>query len=220
MSDTTINLTPAVYAYLKKNSLREPAVLKQLRDETLQKIKEKMQISPEQGQFMGMLIKLLSAKKTLDIGTFTGYSALTVALSLPSDGKVITCDTNTEWTTMAKEFWAMANVTHKIDLNLRPAVETLNQLLKNGEANTFDFSFIDADKKNYLTYYEKSLALVRSGGLIAIDNVLWGGQVADPAFNDSDTLIIRELNAKILGDDRVTLSMLPIGDGLTLALKK
>ena len=220
MSDSTINLTSKVYSYLKNNSLREPEILKKLRDETHKTFQERMQISPEQGQFMRLLIEILSAKKTLDIGTFTGYSALAVALSLPEDGKIIACDTNAEWTNMAQQFWKEAEVLHKIDLKLGPALKTLDTLLADGEKNTFDFAFIDADKQNYISYYERSLALLRTGGLIAIDNVLWGGQVADPAIHDSDTVIIRELNAKILMDDRVTVSMLPIGDGLTLARKR
>ena len=220
MSDTSINLTPSIYSYLKDNSLREPEILKQLRNETHKKFQTTMQISPEQGQFMGLLVEMLAAKKTLDIGTFTGYSALVVALSLPSGGKVIACDTNVEWTNMAKHFWQMAKVADKIDLKLGQALQTLDKLLADGEANTFDFAFIDADKQNYSAYYEKSLALLRTGGLIAIDNVLWSGQVADPTINDSDTVSIRELNSSILTDKRVTISMLPIGDGLTLARKK
>lgn len=220
MSDSTINLTSAVYSYLKDNSLREPEILKQLRDKTNSTFEARMQISPEQGQFMRLLIEILGAKKTLDIGTFTGYSALTVALSLANNGKVIACDTNVEWTNMAKDFWGMANVSHKIDLKLGPALQTLDQLLSDGESATFDFAFIDADKQNYISYYEKSLALLRTGGLIAIDNVLWGGQVANSAIQDSDTVIIRELNSRILADERVTISLLPIGDGLTLARKR
>ena len=220
MSDSTINLTPKVYSYLKNNSLREPEILKELREETHKIFQERMQISPEQGQFMRLLIEILGAKKTLDIGTFTGYSALAVALSLPDDGKVIACDTNVEWTNLAQYFWKKAKVSHKIDLKLAPALKTLDKLLAEGEENTFDFAFIDADKCNYMSYYERSLALLRKGGLIAIDNVLWGGQVADSAIQDSDTVIIRELNAKVLMDERVTISMLPVGDGLTLARKK
>ncbi|OGT37819.1 MAG: SAM-dependent methyltransferase [Gammaproteobacteria bacterium RIFCSPHIGHO2_12_FULL_37_14] len=220
MSDTTINLTSTVYSYLKNNSLREPEVLKQLRNETNKKFQARMQISPEQGQFMRLLVEILNAKKSLDIGTFTGYSALAVALSLPDNGKVIACDTSVEWTNLAKHFWEIGNVAHKIDLKLAPALQTLDKLLTDGEVNTFDFVFIDADKQNYIAYYEKSLALLRTGGLIAIDNVLWGGRVADPTIHDTDTVIIRQLNSKILTDERVTISMLPIGDGLTLARKK
>lgn len=220
MSDITINLTPAVYSYLKDHSLREPDVLQKLRHETHKLLQGKMQISPEQGQFMRLLVEILNAKKTLDIGTFTGYSALAVALSLPKDGKVIACDINGEWTTIAKHFWEMANVTNKIELKLAPALQTLDELLKNGEANTFDFAFIDADKQNYAAYYEKSLALLRTGGLIAVDNVLWSGSVVNPSIQDKDTNAIRALNSMILTDDRVSISMLPIGDGLTLACKR
>jgi len=220
MSDTTLNLTESVYAYLKTNSLREPDVLKQLRLATSQQFKSRMQISPEQGQFMCLLIEILNAKKTLDIGTFTGYSALSVALALPDNGKVIACDTSVEWTNLAKHFWELGKVANKIDLRLAPALQTLDSLLANGEENTFDFAFIDADKQNYIAYYEKSLALLRSGGLIAIDNVLWGGRVADLRIQDEDTVAIRALNTLILADKRVSLSMLPIGDGLTLARKR
>lgn len=220
MSDTTINLTPAVYSYLQKASLREPEILEQLRAETAKHFAIRMQISPEQGQFMRLLIEMLQAKKTLDIGTFTGYSALAVALSLPDNGKVIACDITAETTNMAKQFWQMAGVAHKIDLKLAPALQTLDKLLMDGEAGTFDFIFIDADKRNYIEYYEKSVDLLRAGGLIAVDNVLWGGRVANPSEQDADTVVIRELNAKVLADERVAISMLPIGDGLTLARKK
>lgn len=220
MSDTTLNLTPKVYEYLHKFSLREPEVLAKLRAQTKPMSMSQMQISPEQGQFMGLLIELMGAKKTLDIGTFTGYSALAVALALPADGKVIACDINGEWTKIAKKYWEMAGMQNKIDLRLAPALETLQSLIDNGEANTFDFSFIDADKANYDNYYELSLKLVRQGGLIAIDNVLWSGDVADPSVSDGNTTKIRALNAKIAADERVTLSMLPIGDGLTLARKR
>lgn len=220
MSDITLNLTPEVYDYMQKISLREPSVLQKLREQTHKMSMSQMQISPEQGQFMGLLIKLMHAKKTLDIGTFTGYSAISVALALPEDGKVIACDINIEWTKLAKRFWEMAGVAHKIDLRLAPATETLQALIDEGQGNSFDFAFIDADKANYLIYYEKSLQLVRSGGLIAVDNVLWSGKVADPNINDDKTQIIRELNAKISQDERVSISMLPVGDGLFLALKR
>jgi predicted O-methyltransferase YrrM len=219
MSDFTLSLTPELYAYLQNNSLREPTVLKELRTETAKNFPIRMQISPEQGQFMGLLINLLNAQKTLDIGTFTGYSSLVVALSLPDNGKVITCDISPGATQVAKHFWELAKVSHKIDLRLAPALQTLDNLLENGEANTFDFVFIDADKRNYDNYYEKSLLLLRQGGLVAIDNVLWSGKVADTTNQDKDTVSIRELNSKISKDERVTVSMLPVGDGLTLARK-
>jgi len=220
MSDATLNLTPDVYGYLQKNSLREPEVLKQLRHETHRMPEAVMQISPEQGQFMRLLVEMLSAKKTLDIGTFTGYSALAVALSLPDNGRVVACDTSEKWTDIGRRYWVMAGVDHKIDLKLQPAIQTLDDLLTAGEKNTFDFSFIDADKENYLSYYEKSLQLLRPGGLVAIDNVLWSGRVADPSEHDTNTECIRKLNSFILSDERVTISMLPVGDGLTLAYKR
>lgn len=220
MSDITLNLNPELYEYLQNHSLREPEVLQQLRAQTHKMSMSQMQISPEQGQFMRLLIELLNAKKTLDIGVFTGYSALSVALALPKDGKIIACDMNVEWTKIAKRFWEMAGVTDKIELKLAPAAETLQALIDNGQSSTFDFAFIDADKANYPVYYEQSLKLLRQGGLIAIDNVLWSGKVANPSITDRDTTIIRELNAKIHQDDRVTMSLLPIGDGLTLARKK
>jgi caffeoyl-CoA O-methyltransferase len=179
-----------------------------------------MQISPEQGHFMGLLMKILHAKKTLDIGTFTGYSALAVALALPKDGKVVAFDLNEEWTTTAREYWQKAGIAEKIDLKLGPAQESLQQLIDQGQSGSFDFAFIDADKANYDTYYEQSLQLVRPGGIIAIDNVLWDGKVADPAIHDESTLAIRNLNTKLLNDKRVIISMLPVGDGLTLALRQ
>lgn len=220
MSAETLNLTPRLYAYLQQHSLREPEVLGKLREETRHLSNYKMQISPEQGQFMSLLMQLLNARKTLDIGTFTGYSALVVALVLPGDGKVISCDLSDEWTGIARKYWRQAGVEEKIDLRLAPAASTLQTLLDNGEAGSFDFAFIDADKINYADYYEKSLALLRPGGLIAVDNVLWGGDVADPKVNDESTAAIRALNEKVLRDERVTISMLPVGDGLTLARKR
>ena len=219
MSVETINLTESVYRYYKEISLREPQVLKKLREETLQTNASQMQISPEQGQFMRLLIEILGAKKTLDIGTFTGYSALSVAMALPSDGKVFACEINPEWISIANHYWQLAAIKEKIILNLGPALETLDRLIAQGESNTFDFIFIDADKKNYINYYEKSLTLLRPGGIIAIDNVLWNGRVAEPSVNDSNTNAIRTLNQIILADERVNISMLPIGDGLTLVRK-
>lgn len=220
MSANTLNLTPAVYAYYQKISLRESDILQKLRAQTRKMSTGHMQISPEQGQFMGLLIELIGAKKTLDIGVFTGYSALSVAMALPKEGKVIACDTNVEWTKIAKRFWEEAGLANKIDLRLAPALDTLQSLIDGGEAGTFDFAFIDADKINYLNYYEKTLILLRKGGLIAIDNVLRGGNVADSSVSDSATCIIREMNEKLLADNRVTISMLAIGDGLTLARKR
>jgi predicted O-methyltransferase YrrM len=220
LSDTTLNLTPSIHEYLLKVSLREPAVLAELRAQTSKMSMSQMQISPEQGQFMRLLIELMGAKKTLEIGVFTGYSALSVALALPADGKLIACDINGEWTKIARKFWDKAGVTNKIDLRLQPAVDTLAELLATGHEGSFDFAFIDADKLNYPTYYEQSLKLLRTGGLIAIDNVLWDGQPADENILDDNTVMFRKLNAKLHTDERISLSMLPIGDGLTLARKK
>ncbi len=219
MTNKSLGLSDRLYDYLVAVSVREPDVLTQLRQETASHPMSQMQIAPEQGQFMALLIQLLGAKKTLEIGVFTGYSALVVALALPEEGRVVACDVSEEYTAIARRYWAQAGVAHKIDLRLAPALETLDQLLAAGEANTFDFAFIDADKSGYDAYYERSLALVRSGGLIAIDNVLWSGRVADPAVTDNRTEKIRALNQKLHDDDRVSLSLVPIGDGLTLARK-
>jgi predicted O-methyltransferase YrrM len=220
MSDVTLNLTPDVYDYLQKVSLREPEVLQQLRAQTQKMSMSQMQISPEQGQFMALLVEIIGAKKTLDIGTFTGYSALVVALALPAEGQVVACDINGEWTKIAKRFWELAGVAEKIDLRLAPALETLQSLLDSNAANTFDLAFIDADKVNYDGYYEKALQLLKPGGLVLIDNVLWSGAVADPSINDQNTESLRQLNKKLHSDVRVSLSMLPIGDGLTVARKR
>lgn len=220
MSNKTLGLDDRLYDYLLSNSLREPAVLKDLRQETASHPMSQMQISPEQGQFMALLVQLMGAKKTLEVGVFTGYSSLAVALALPSDGKVIACDVSEEYTAIARRYWEKAGVAHKIDLHIAPALETLDRLLAEGQANTFDFAFIDADKSNYDGYYERSLQLVRPAGLIAIDNVLWSGDVAEPAVKDNRTEKIRALNRKLHTDERVSLSLVPIADGLTLALKR
>jgi len=195
-------------------------MLTQLRQETAQHPMSMMQIAPEQGQFMALLVQLIGARKTLEVGVFTGYSALVVALALPPDGKVVACDVSEEYTSIARRYWQQAGVADKIDLRIAPALDTLDQLLTSGQANSFDFAFIDADKSNYDGYYERSLQLVRPGGLIAIDNVLWNGDVADPNVNDTRTNAIRALNQKIYEDDRVSMSLVPIADGLTLAMKR
>lgn len=218
MTTRTIQLTDSVYQYLL-NQLREPAVLKKLREETAKMPKGHMQISPEQGQLLAFLVELIGAKKTLELGVFTGYSALVVALALPPDGHLIACDINAESSQTAKQFWQIANVAHKIDLRIAPALETLDQLIKNGEANSFDFIFIDADKKNYPEYYEYALQLLRPGGLLAIDNVLQYGKVADLDSQDEIVEVIRKLNKKIQQDNRVAMCLLPISDGLTLVRK-
>ncbi|NEP37682.1 MULTISPECIES: class I SAM-dependent methyltransferase [unclassified Moorena] len=220
MSSTTFGLHGKLYEYFHSVSLREAEILTQLRQETAQHPMGVMQIAPEQGQFMALLIQLMEAKKTLDIGVFTGYSSLVVALALPPDGKVVACDTSEEYTAIARRYWQMAGVAEKIDLHIAPALETLDSLLADFQGGTFDFAFIDADKANYDSYYERSLELVRPGGLILIDNVLWLGKVADPEITDNRTESIRALNQKIQQDQRVTISLVPIADGLTLALKR
>lgn len=220
MSNKTLDLTHQLYDYLIAQSLREPDILAQLRAETAQHPMAQMQIAPEQGQLMALLVQLLGAKKTLEVGVFTGYSALVVALALPAEGQVIACDVSEEYTAIARRYWEAAGVADKIDLRIGPAIETLDQLLADGQANTFDFAFIDADKSSYANYYERSLQLVRPGGLIAIDNVLWSGRVADPEVQDNRTKSIRDFNTKLHEDDRITLSLVPIADGLTLALKR
>ena len=220
MSNQTISITDSIYKYLCENSLREDEVLSSLRAYTYRMEQRNMQISPEQGQFMQLLIKLMGANNTIEIGVFTGYSSLCVALALPLDGKIIACDISTKYTDIAKKYWKDANVRDKIDLRIGPALDTLQKLIDKGLSNTFDFSFIDADKINYDNYYELSLKLLRPGGLIAIDNVLWSGDVVDERINDIDTESIRSLNKKNYIDKRVDISILPIGDVLTLALKK
>ncbi len=220
MANKTLGLESNLYQYLQQVSVREAEVLKELREETKKQPMAIMQIAPEQGQFMALLVQLMGAKKTLDIGVFTGYSALVVALALPADGQVIACDVDEETTQIAQQFWEKAGVAHKIDLRIAPALETLDQLIAEGQSNSFDFAFIDADKSNYDNYYEKALWLVKPGGLIAIDNVLWGGKVADPEVEDNRTRKIRKFNQKLHQDPRITLSLVPIADGLTLALKQ
>jgi len=208
------------YQYLLSTSVREPETARRLREETQQLKNAQMQIGPDQGQFMQLLVQLLHAQKTLEVGVFTGYSALWVAMGLSDDGRMIACDISEEYTAVAKRYWKQAGVDHKIDLRLGPALDTLNGLIKTGQAGTFDFAFIDADKTNYENYYERALQLLRVGGLIAIDNTIWSGRVADPNERDTDTVAIRRLNEKLFGDQRITLSMLTVGDGLTLAMKR
>ncbi|WP_373527314.1 class I SAM-dependent methyltransferase [Nostoc sp.] len=220
MPKQSIGLDNQLYNYLLSVSLREPDILLKLRQETASHPRSGMQISPEQGQFMSLLVQLIGAKKTLEVGVFTGYSSLSVALALPADGKIIACDVSEEFTAIARRYWQQAGVADKIELRLAPALETLDGLLATGQGETFDFAFIDADKENYDGYYERSLQLVRPGGLIAIDNVLWSGQVANPQIQDASTQAIRALNNKLHHDERVTLSLVPIADGLTLAIKR
>ena len=219
MSSDTIELNQSLRDYLINVSVKEPRVLKNLREETLTLDEFQMQISPEQGSFLSFLVNLINAKHTLDIGVFTGYSSLIVALQLPKNGYVTACDTNEDWTEIAQKYWKAAKVEYKIDLHIAPAVETLEKLISNGNEGLYDFSFIDADKINYQHYFEQSLVLVRKGGVIAIDNVLWGGRVLDNSDTDPATRAIREFNSRLYKDERVAISMIPIGDGLTLAQK-
>jgi caffeoyl-CoA O-methyltransferase len=219
MSSKTWGMSEEIRGYLHGVSLREHPVLVKLREATKPLKWGGMQISPEQGQLMALLVRLLGARKTLEVGTFTGYSALVVALALPAQGKVVACDVSEEWTSIGRRHWAEAGMADKIDLRLAPALETLDGLIREGGAGSFDFAFIDADKANYDGYYERALTLLRKEGLIAIDNVLWGGKTADDSVTDEDTAAIRALNRKIHADTRVAMSMLPVGDGLTLALK-
>jgi caffeoyl-CoA O-methyltransferase len=220
MTNRSISLTDSLYEYLLAVSLREPAPLRQLREETAVLPNARMQIAPEQGQFMAMLVRLTGARRCLEVGVFTGYSSLAIALALPDDGRIVACDVSEEWTTVARRYWAVTGVTHKIDLRLAPALETLEGLLASGAAGTFDFAFLDADKENYLRYYELALELVRPGGLVVVDNTLWSGRVADPANDDVTTVALRRFNERLRGDERVDLSLVPIGDGLTLARKR
>jgi predicted O-methyltransferase YrrM len=221
MSNQSIGLSDPLYQYLLANSVREPEILAQLRAETAQHPLVNMQISPEQGQLMGLLVQLIGAKKCLEVGVFTGYSSLSVALNLPDDGKIIACDVSDEFTSIARRYWQAAGVSNKIDLHVAPALETLDRLLADGEAGTVDFAFIDADKNNYGAYYDRCFQLVRQGGLILVDNVLWYGRVADPAMdNDKRTQAIKQINQQIYHDDRVQISLIPIGDGLTIARKR
>ncbi len=219
MANQTVGLDKRLHAYLLDRSLREPAILTQLRQETAQHPAGRMQIAPEQGQLLGFLVQLMGARKTLEIGVFTGYSTLAVALALPPEGQVVACDIDSKATAIARRYWEQAGVDHKIDLHLAPALDTVDRLLATGQAGSFDFAFIDADKRNYDAYYERALQLVRVGGLIAIDNVLWYGRVADSEMNDKQTNAIRAFNQKLQQDPRVAISLLPIGDGLTLALR-
>lgn len=219
MSNKSITLSDEIYDYLLSVSLREPDILRQLRSETAAEPMGRMQISPEQGQFMALLVRLMGAKKGLEIGVFTGYSALWVAMALPVHGKLVACDVSEPWTSVARRYWQRAGIADKIDLRLAPALETLDGLLADGQSGSYDFAFIDADKENYDGYYERALQLLRPGGLVLIDNVLWDGRVADERIVDEETRAIRALNEKIHRDPRVTPSLIPIADGLTLALK-
>ncbi len=204
--------------YIYSVSLREPDVVQRLRHETDSLPEAGMQSASEQGALLSLLVQMLGAKRTLEIGVFTGYSTLVTALALPDDGQVIACDVNEQFTSIGKKYWQEAGVAHKIDLRLQPALATLDALLVEGQGESFDFAFIDANKNDYGEYYERALQLVRRGGLIVVDNTLWYGKPLDPTIQDADTVAIRELNQRLHHDERVTLAMLPIADGMTLAL--
>jgi predicted O-methyltransferase YrrM len=220
MTRRSIPLTEELNDYLVLVSVREHPVLRRLREETAALENASMQIAPEQGRLMGLLVEAIGARRALEIGTFTGYSALVVALALPDDGALVACDVSEVWTAVARRYWAEAGVAHKIDLRLAPALRTLDDLLEAGERGAFDFAFIDADKESYEAYYERVLRLLRPGGLVAVDNTLWSGRVLDPEVRDASTEAIRAFNTKLAGDDRVSLCMLPVGDGVTLAMKR
>ncbi len=219
MSRSTLTVDDRLTDYLREVGVRESPLLEQLREETAELEAAAMQISPEQGQLMRVLAQLTGAERAIEIGTFTGYSAICVAEAMPEDGELIACDVDEEWTATAREYWERAGLEERIELRLKPALETIDELLEAGEAGTFDFAFIDADKENYDGYYEGCLQLLREGGLLGIDNTLWSGRVADPDEQGESTQAIRALNAKIADDARVEPSLVPIGDGLTLAVK-
>ena len=220
MSNRTLTIDDRIYEYLLSVSVDEPALLRQLREETLGVEWSVMQISPEQGQFMALLVRLLNAKRALEIGTYTGYSSICIASALAEDGELVCCDNSEEWTSVARKYWDLTGLQHKIRFHLQDACITLQTLLDTGAAGTYDFVFIDADKQNYPLYYEQSLKLLRKGGLLAVDNTLWSGSVADPGNMEPGTRAIRRFNDMIKNDERVFKSLVPIGDGLTLIYKE
>ena len=219
MSNLQTLITSDLAAYIRNVSLREPDVVRRLREETAGHPEANMQVSPEQGQFLGLLAHLMGARRTLEVGVFTGLSSLHVALALPPEGRLIACDVSEEYTSIARRYWREAGVADKIDLRIGPAVETLDELLSDGAEGSFDFAFVDADKENYIGYYEYAIKLLRPGGLVIADNVLWYGKVIDPDITDKDTVAIRAFNQYLKNDTRITLSVIPIGDGFTLAVK-
>ena len=220
MANKTLGMSDDLHAYLLRVGVREPDVLRRLREESATLPQHNMQIAPEQGAFMGLLMELMGARRCIEVGTFTGYSSTAVALALPADGRLLCCDVSEEWTDIARRHWAEAGVADKIDLRLGPAVETLDAMLAAEEQGTYDFAFVDADKTGYPAYYERLLELVRPGGLLTFDNVLRGGDVIRADADDPDTTAIRELNKQLAADERISLAMVPIADGLTLARKR
>ena len=220
MSNKTIGLSDELAAYVVRVGAREPDVLARLREETAALPQHGMQIAPEEGTFLAMMVELTGARRCIEVGTFTGYSSTAVALVLPADGHLVCCDVSEEWTALARKYWDEAGVADMIDLRIAPAADTLDQLLADGEESTYDFAFVDADKSGYDTYYELLLRLVRPGGLIAIDNTLWSGHVLDQDSDDEDTQAIQALNAKLANDERISLCLLPVADGVTLARRR
>jgi predicted O-methyltransferase YrrM len=219
MSRVHTPITDELASYIRQVTMREPEPLRRLREETENHPQASMQTSPEQGQFLHLMARVIGARKTLEVGVFMGYSSTWVALALPPGGKVIACDRSQEYTARARRTWQEAGVENRVDLRLGPALQTLDSLIGEGQAESFDFAFIDADKANYANYYERVLVLLRRGGLIAVDNVLWHGAVVDPNAHDEDTEAIRAFNQKLHADARIALSMVTMGDGLTLACK-
>lgn len=220
MSNRTTPVDDRLHEYLLEVSLREPSVLRDLREETARLPMARMQIAPEQGQFMGLLLRLMGARRVIEVGSFTGYSALAMALALPGDGHLVACDVSREWIDVGRPYWQAAGVADRIETRIAPALETLRELGGEAEAGDWDFVFIDADKPAYTDYYEAGLALLRPGGVVAVDNTLWHGAVADPGDREEDTEAIRAFNRYLREDERVDLSLVPIGDGLSLARKR
>jgi caffeoyl-CoA O-methyltransferase len=220
MTNKTIGLSDELAAYVVRVGAREPDVLARLREETAALPQHRMQIAPEEGAFLAMLVELTGARRCIEVGTFTGYSSTAMALALPDDGKIVCCDVSEEWTSLARRYWDEAGVGGKTDLRIAPAAETLDALLAAGEADSYDFAFVDADKAGYDGYYERLLRLVRPGGLIAFDNTLWGGAVLDETPEDDDTRALQALNTKLAGDERISLCLLPVADGVTLARRR
>ncbi len=220
MANKTMGISDELAAYVVKFGAREPEVLARLREETALLPQHDMQIAPEQGAFLALLAELIGARRCIEVGTFTGYSSIAVALVLPQDGQLVCCDVSEEWTALARKYWDEAGVAEKVDLRIAPATETLDQLIADGQEDAYDFAFIDADKTGYDGYYEQLLRLVRPGGLIAFDNTLWSGKVADLDAEDETTRALQALNAKLADDERITLSLLPLADGVTLARRR
>jgi caffeoyl-CoA O-methyltransferase len=220
MTNKTIGISDELAAYVVRVGTREPHLLARLREETAAIPQHGMQVAPEQGAFLALLVELIGARRCIEVGTFTGYSSLAVALALPEGGRLVCCDVSEEWTALARKYWNEAGVADKIDLRLAPAAETLDQLLEAGENDVYDFAFVDADKAGYDGYYERLLRLVRPGGLITFDNTLWHGRVLDEGSTDEDTRALQSLNEKLAGDERITVCLVPFADGVTLARRR